>query len=101
MTILETLASKAHNDLVYEMTLEELIAWYGSRTYSPIGQATLNNLCHLEQLQNAIEAGSVNHDLGTKSHETEISYKGIAYNMRSQWGIDSLRRAIERNGGSL
>lgn len=47
-TLLESLQAKAHNDLVYDMTLEELIAWWGSRTYSPVGQATLN---HLERLQ--------------------------------------------------
>jgi hypothetical protein len=29
---------------------------------------------------------------------TEICYRGFAYNVRSQSGIDSLRRAIERNG---
>lgn len=30
--------------------------------------------------------------------QTEIYYRGFAYNVRSQWGIDSLKRAIERNG---
>jgi hypothetical protein len=47
-TLLESLEAKAQADQVYEMTLEELIAWWGSRTYSPVGQATLN---HLERLQ--------------------------------------------------
>lgn len=47
-TLLESLDAKAQADQVYEMTLEELIAWWGSRKYSPIGQATLN---HLERLQ--------------------------------------------------
>lgn len=30
--------------------------------------------------------------------ETQICYRGFAYNVRSQWGIDSLRRAIKENG---
>lgn len=52
MTLLESLKAKVHADAVYEMTLEELIAWHGSQKYSPVGQATLN---HLERLQRAVE----------------------------------------------
>lgn len=55
-TLLESIEAKARADAVYEMTLEELIAWFGSRSYSPIGQAALN---HLERLQGAIERGEV------------------------------------------
>jgi hypothetical protein len=29
---------------------------------------------------------------------TQICYRGYAYNVRSQAGVDSLRRAIERDG---
>jgi hypothetical protein len=47
-TLLESLNGKIRQDDVYAMTLEELIAWWGSRSYSPVGQATLN---HLEKLQ--------------------------------------------------
>ena len=32
--------------------------------------------------------------------QTQITYKGFAYNVRSQWGVDSLRRAIERDGNA-
>ena len=52
-TLLESLEAKAQVDDVYEMTLEELIAWWGSRKYSPVGQATLNHLEQLQRLQGA------------------------------------------------
>lgn len=29
--------------------------------------------------------------------DSRISYRGFSYGVGSQWGIDSLRRAIERN----
>ena len=30
--------------------------------------------------------------------DSRISYHGFSYGMGSQWGIDSLRKAIEQNG---
>lgn len=30
--------------------------------------------------------------------KTEVYYRGFAYNVRSQFGIDSLKRAIARDG---
>jgi hypothetical protein len=33
-----------------------------------------------------------------KRSPTEITYKGFGYDVRSQFGVDSLRAAIERNG---
>lgn len=52
-TLLESLEAKAQADDVCEITLEELIAWWGSRKYSPVGQATLNHLERLQRLQSA------------------------------------------------
>jgi hypothetical protein len=41
---------------------------------------------------------AVEEKLANGYRQTEICYKGFAYNVRSQWGVDSLRRAIERDG---
>lgn len=51
--LFQSIQGKARADAVYDMTIEELIAWWGAQRYTPIGQATLNHLERLYRLENS------------------------------------------------
>jgi hypothetical protein len=85
-----------------EITLDELVTHWGAQRASDVGQETLNRLEELQRARVQIEELRAEikalHQERRSFQAGRISYRGFSYGVGSQWGIDSLRQAIEGNG---